>query len=260
MTYTIIGTGNMAWFLAQRLHSAGHRCMGVYGRNASEAMKLAETISAPLIHQIAHIREEMADCCIIAVTDSAISEVAAKLPLQDTVVIHTAGSVPLDAIRTLNSAALWSVYSIRKNDLPQHRNIPVICEAGTQEAQDIVLKIAGAISDVVQQATWQQRQYLHLTAVLSNNFTNHLMAISQELCEKHNLSFSLLLPIIQQTFEQINKGDIVESQTGPARRGDRNTMQRHLLLLQQEPHWRYLYECMSASIENMYKFRDRKKS
>jgi len=260
MTYTIIGTGNMAWFLTQRLHAAGCRCMGVYGRDKTEAMALSEAVSAPLIHQLQHIREGMADCCIIAVTDTAIAEVASKLPLSETVIIHTAGSVPLDAIPTLNSAALWCVYSILRRDLPDHRNIPVICEAGTERAMNIVLEAAHAITDIVHKATWQQRQFLHLTAVLSNNFVNHLIAISQKICGDHQIPFSLLNPIIQQTFERVHHGgDPAELQSGPARRGDRNTIQRHMLLLQNQPHWKYMYECISASIENMYKFRDRKK-
>jgi len=32
MNYSIIGTGNVAWFFAKRLKEAGHNCMGIYGR------------------------------------------------------------------------------------------------------------------------------------------------------------------------------------------------------------------------------------
>lgn len=260
MTYTIIGSGNMAWFLTNRLQQAGFRCMGVYGRNRTEVSLLSESVNAPIFHHISHIREGLADCCIIAVADQAIAEVAAKLPLTETVVIHTAGSLALDVIPTHNSAALWCIYSILKNDLPTHRNIPVICESGSPKAAAIVHQFANAVSDIVQTATWQQRQYLHLTAVLSNNFINHLLTITSELCKQQQISFELLQPIIEQTFQRLQSTDPKDMQSGPARRGDRNTIQRHLLLLQQQPHWKYLYECVSASIENMYMLKDRMKN
>lgn len=259
MTYTLVGTGNMAWFLSNKLQEAGHRCMGLYGRNKTEASLLAVILNAPLLHQLFHIREGLADCCILAVTDNAVAEVAAKIPLRDTVMIHTSGSLALDVIPSQNGAALWCIYSIVKNNYPQHRNIPVICEAGSIKALEKVKTIATTFSDTIQQATWQQRQYLHLTAVMSNNFINHLLAICSEVCKETKVPFELLTPIIEQTFQRIKTNTPLDTQTGPAKRGDKNTIQRHLLLLQQHPEWQKVYEFLTASIESMYKPVEKKK-
>lgn len=253
MTYTLVGTGNMAWFLSKNLEAAGHRCMGVYGRNKTEATILAVTLNAPIIHQLFHIREGIADCCIIAIADNAVADVATKIPLTDTVVLHTSGSLALDVISSQNSAALWCIYSIVKNNFPLHRNIPVICEAGSIKALETAKKIASTFTDIIQQASWQQRQYLHLAAVMSNNFINHLLAVCSEICKENKVPFELLNPIIEQTFQRIHTTNPMDTQTGPAKRGDNNTMQRHLLLLQQHPEWQALYQSISNSIENMYK-------
>ena len=45
-----------------------------------------------------------------------------------------------------------------------------------------------------------QREQLHLAAVLVNNFTNHLFAEADLICEQNNLPFDLLLPLVKKKF------------------------------------------------------------
>src|SRR5690606_68572 len=157
------------------------------------------------------------------------------------VVIHTAGAVSLDAITQSDKAVLWTVYSINKNNLPYHRNIPVICEYNSKKAQQIVMKLANVLSDIVQEENRQPRKWLHLCAVIGNNFTNHLMAVCEKICAEQQLSFSLLQPILQQTFERLQTVSPMASQTGPAIRNDTVTIEKHLQLLKQHPHWQKVY-------------------
>jgi predicted short-subunit dehydrogenase-like oxidoreductase (DUF2520 family) len=252
MTYTIVGTGNIAWFLSTRMQKAGFRCMGVYGRNKVDATNLASALNAPIIHQLFHIREGLADCCIIAVNDNAVEELASKIPLRKTVMIHTSGSLALDVLPTQNSAVIWCIYSILKKNLPENRDIPVVYEAGSQEAHEVVTKITNSISSIVYKASWYQRQHLHLSAVMSNNFINHLLTVCSEICNQNQIPFNLLQPIINQTFQLSQISNPKESQTGPAKRGDQNTLHRHFLLLEKHPEWQDFYEALSKSIQTMY--------
>ncbi len=249
--YTLIGTGNMAWFLAQRLTAAGLECKGVYGRDTDAADALATAVGAKVFKRIEEI-EDVYDCCIIAISDHAIAAVSRQLMFKDTVVVHTAGSVSLEHVPLPNKAVLWFIYSILKDNFPAHRNIPAIYEASNAIAQDTVLQLARAISDVSYEADQQQRQWLHLTAVTSNNFTNHLLAIAEQLCVSRGLPFSLLLPIIEQTFERVSTTSPFDTQTGPAKRGDDNTIAQHVAILQQHPLWQEVYRAISASIADMY--------
>lgn len=250
MTYTIVGTGNMGWFLAQRLHDAGFVCNGVYGRDIEHAAALARAVQTNVIKSLEALPES--DICIIAVTDRAIEEIAGRLKLSSTIVIHTAGSVPVDVLPQADSGVLWFIYSINKSNLPAHRNIPAVYEARSARAKDAIRKIANAVTDIVSEVNWQQRQWLHLGAVLGNNFSNHLFSLCEELCKEQGLSFSLLLPIIQQTLGNLGSASPQMTQTGPAIRGDQATMDAHVQLLQQHPAWQLLYKALSASIEDMY--------
>lgn len=251
MTYTLVGTGNMAHFLASRFSHAGIICDGVYGRDAQKVPTVAAIAKADTIGSIEDIKEG-SDCCIIAVSDAALAEVSQGLSFSKTVLIHTTGSQPLSVLPAQHTGVLWCIYSILKEELPQHRNIPVIREGNTEQARAILKELATALTDTSYEVSYQQRQYLHLTAVFGNNFTNHLMAICEAICKEQNLPFSLLLPILKQTFERIEHASPELLQTGPARREDEITLYRQTDQLEEHPDWQTVYLAISASIENWY--------
>ncbi len=255
MTYSIIGSGNMAWFLAKRLTSAGHQCRGIYGRNEEEAQALAESINSEFYRKDFHIEDGEADVCFLAVADHAIEQVAKNISFEKTVLVHTSGSVGMSAIAgsAIDHAVLWPVYSILKNSLPSHRDIPFAWEASSAKAQKYLLMMAHGITDILFEAKDEQRRWLHLSAVVSNNFTTHLLTICEQICKTHDVPFSTLQPIIEQTFERIKRESPYNIQTGPARRGDDSTIAKHIELLSAEPHWQQVYSAISASIENTYK-------
>jgi predicted short-subunit dehydrogenase-like oxidoreductase (DUF2520 family) len=258
MTFNIIGTGNTAWFLAQRLTAAGHTCLGVYGRNAEKAGELASKVSAVVYPAIIDIPDN-ADCCIVAISDNAIETVAATLSFRDTVLLHTAGSVGMRVLNTNNTAVLWPVYSIVKTAIPEHRDIPFVWEGNTAKAKTIVQELAKSISDITYELDSQQRAWLHLSAVLGNNFSNHLMSLCEQMSIAHHIPFNLLYPILQQTFDRVTRQSPRQLQTGPAKRGDHATMDKHLDMLATTPHIKDLYKAISTSIENMYKVNEEEK-
>lgn len=254
MTFHLIGTGNTAWFLAKKLSAAGHICLGLYGRNKEYASLLANEMKCSMHAGLSEIADD-ADCCLIAITDAAIQDVAARLSFKNTTLVHTAGSIEKAALdsATPNNGVIWPVYSIIKTDIPTHRNIPCVWEASSERAKGVIHEIAYSFSDILYQADSEQRKWLHLTAVISNNFTNHLLAISDEICERHNLPLSLLQPILSQTVERITTTKPVLMQTGPAKRGDDNIIQKHIAMLVDNEDWQAVYNTLSTSIENMYK-------
>lgn len=253
MTFYIVGTGNAAWFMATRLHKAGHNCMGVYGRNAADAQQLAKEVKAPALAGITDIQDD-ADACILAITDHAIVEVAANFSFEHTTLIHTAGSLSRMILEPYaqHAGVMWPIYSLIKNKLPLHREVPIVVKGSTEHAEELLKQLAASITEIHYTISWEQRQWLHLCAVLCNNFTNHMMAVSEQICNKQQIPFSLLYPIVSQTGERISQASPLKLQTGPARRGDEITIEKHLNLLQQNPDWQELYKSISTSIEKMY--------
>ncbi len=253
MLFSIIGTGNMAWFMAKRLSSAGHTCLAVYGRNQLAVTELAHEVNATPVYKLEDIKDN-ADACIIAISDHEIEHIASLISLPHTVLVHTAGAIDSNLLAKAgpNYGVLWPAYSLLKSDLPTHRNIPCIWEASNARAKEVISVLASSLSDTVYEAGSQQRKWLHLCAVLGNNFTNHLMAVCERICEEQQLPFALLQPILRQTFDKVQTHHPYDVQTGPAKRNDNLTLKAHIALLQQHPEWQELYEAISHSITEMY--------
>jgi predicted short-subunit dehydrogenase-like oxidoreductase (DUF2520 family) len=98
----------------------------------------------------------------------------------------------------------------------------------------------------------EQRTALHVAAVFTNNFTNHMVAIAQDICEKEKINFKLLQPLLIETFEKLKTQRAKDVQTGPARRKDKVTIARHLEYvkrMQKEA----IYSNVTGSILDFYK-------
>jgi predicted short-subunit dehydrogenase-like oxidoreductase (DUF2520 family) len=249
MTYALIGTGNMAWLIASRMLSAGHTCVGVWGRSTAGAEALCRAFHMPRLASLNQVNDGP-DAVIIAVSDAAIADVAKSLSLQHSALIHTSGSVPLRILDgcSLNIGVVWPVYSIRKDSLPAHRAFPVVVEGNNDTARKIIHGIATAICDITYEADSGQRAWLHLAAVIGNNFVNHLLGIAASISAAQHTPISILQPLLEQTISDMRARHPFETQTGPAKRGDTATMQRHLEMLHAHPEWQKLYEALSASI------------
>ena len=93
----------------------------------------------------------------------------------------------------------------------------------------------------------EQRQQLHIAAVFACNFTNHMFEIASNILNKSNLDFKLLLPIINQTVIKLEKNKPSEVQTGPAKRKDKEIIQKHIDNIQEEK-LKDIYKLISNSI------------
>ena len=72
---------------------------------------------------------------------------------------------------------------------------------------------------------------LHLAAVFVCNFTNHMITLGREVSLKADYPFEILTPLIKETISKALDSGPENSQTGPAVRNDRNTIEKHLELL-----------------------------
>ena len=254
MTYSIIGTGNMAWFLVKRLKTAGHLCDGIWGRNAITAKALAAEMNVNSYKNINAITDGEVDICFVTVPDHEIGKAVSKLSFEKTVLAHTAGSADLEVLQehAKDCAMLWPIYSISKNSIPDHRNIPAAWEASTARAKRYITTMGHSITDNLFEAGIEKRKWLHLSAVIGNNFINHMVAICEDICKEQDLSFDTLQPILQQPFDRLQNHKAKMVQTGPAMRHDEEVIERQIALLESHPDWQELYKAVSSSIENMY--------
>jgi len=248
MEIVIVGAGNVAHCFGHLLKLHGHQILQVISRNKAHAQELGELLQAKATDDLLDINME-ADVYLLAVSDDAIPGLNDELRLGKRIVAHTAGAVPLDAISRISThtGVLYPLQSIRK-ELKNYPPIPIMLEASNDEVLRRLQSLAQSIASQIAIVDSRQRLQLHLAAVLCNNFTNHLFASAKRYCEQEGLDFTLLQPIIKETFDRLEKFPPESVQTGPAIRGDATTMALHRSLLEKEKHLQRIYQVMSDSI------------
>jgi len=191
---------------------------------------------------------------IMAVSDDAITQVAKNLKVKG-LVVHTSGAVSLSALQSHHrSGVFYPLQTFTIGKLLDFSNIPICIEASDEEDLELLHRLGASLSNTVARIDSDKRKVLHLSAVFVNNFTNYMYNIGQELCEQHELDFTLLQPLIRETAEKIELLDAIGAQTGPARRGDKKTLHAHLALLKTKKH-REIYTLLSNGIRTTYAFR-----
>ena len=187
------------------------------------------------------------DIVIIAVSDDAISEVSSNI--NDKLIVHTSGSVSLNSLKNKgNKGVFYPLQSFSKDKNVDFNTIPFCLEAENEKDLKLLKKLAKSIGKKVYKVNSEQRKSLHVSAVFVNNFVNHLYKIGSDICNKQNVPFEILHPLIEETASKIAKLSPEEAQTGPAKRNDLQTIQKHIEMLTKEQ--QEIYQLITKSIQN----------
>lgn len=251
MTISIIGTGNVATNLIFSLHSRNISVDYIYARTqTTENKSIAKQVGATLVTEM-QLNSPLSDLYIIATTDSAIEEIAASLSNKQAFMVHTAGSVGIDVFKEYsnNYGVFYPFQTFRKEKPVDFTDIPICLEANTPENLEKLFLLAKKLSNNIHFMSSNQRKHLHLSGVFVSNFTNHMVHIAYKLLENNNIDTQLMQPLIQETFQKLEKMHPAQAQTGPALRNDTNVLNLHLELLKNTPNLEKIYRFVSNSID-----------
>ena len=239
---TLVGTGNVSDHLERVISKT----------DEYEVIEVLNSRRERLSKSLEIVEHELPDIYIIAVSDDAIASVSRHFIHTEKLVIHTSGSVAMDALpEHVRKGVLYPLQTLSKAENIAFKDIPLCIEAGHKDDLELLRKLAQAISEQVYDVSSEQRKHLHLAAVFVNNFTNHMYSIGAEICKKQQLPFTMLQPLIKETARKIEFLFPKKAQTGPARRNDAGTIQRHIELLNTKKD-KTLYRLLSESIKDSY--------
>ena len=224
----VIGTGNIASHLM-------------------DAFNNSDVISATQLNSRDLTTLPNAAISIIAVSDDAIESVSSQLKTRNELVVHTSGTVSIDAIQTQRKGVFYPLQSFTKGKEVDFNSIPLCLETASKADYELLEKLASSIGKKVYSIDSSQRKKLHLAAVFVNNFTNHMYQIGKDICDQHQVPFEILQPLIEETARKVKDLSPKDAQTGPAKRNDSSTIQNHLeqLNLQQQE----IYKLITKSIQ-----------
>ncbi len=255
---SFIGSGNVATHLAQAFYKAGIQIHQVYSMSCSNAEQLSSKISAEYICDIERLDTNV-DLIVFAVKDEVIKDLSEYVIRKNPLVkmVHTSGSIGLDVFEgALNAGIFYPLQSFSKSKEMDISKVPFLITTQNTLLRNDLIVLAETISSKVYVYSEDQLKHLHIAAVLVNNFSNHLFALAQDYCNKHQLDYQLLLPLIQETIHKIEQFAPIDAQTGPARRGDYTIIENHLKTLSEEEESLHkIYKLFSDSILNMYQLK-----
>ncbi|MFN5324488.1 MAG: Rossmann-like and DUF2520 domain-containing protein [Bacteroidota bacterium] len=256
MRIFIIGSGRMANALAPNLIRAGHQITGIHSRNSSSGHSLAKHLACPFFTTLQ--KTPSSELIIITVTDDATGSIAKLLSGHKALIAHTSGSVSIDKLgRKKNAGVFYPMETLTGNRKTDFTRIPVCVEATDEKSLGCLLKVAHSISEEVYVMDSHTRKALHMAAVFTNNFTNHLLGIAHDLAKKHGFPFGILEKLARSTIKNAFAKDPHSVQTGPARRNDQATIKKHLSMLKGNPSAKSIYKNISEAIQAVQNKRSR---
>ena len=177
-----------------------------------------------------------ADLYVISVSDSAVREVADRLPKVDGLVVHTTGSVGIEALSGVRCGGYGVMYPFqtisKARPLPPS-SIPLLIEGCDEET---LARIEGYARQYgftqIEKADSDTRRKVHLCGTFACNFTNAMIGISQKILSESGIDSRIISPLVEETVAKLGSLSAKEAQTGPAARKDLSTLQSHKTLLE----------------------------
>lgn len=247
---SFIGSGNVASHLAIALFRNNFSIKQVFSKSFKNANSLAKKVNAQPIESMSQLSNN-ADLYIIAVPDDAIENIINQFPFKDKLVVHTSGSVNLESFskkQFQHFGIFYPLQTFSKKIAVDFKHIPFCLEANTSANLKVIEKITKQLSDKVYHVNSEQRKLLHLAAVFACNFSNNMYQIAFDICQQNQLNFDILKPLIVETANKIVNQTPLEAQTGPAKRNDVKTIEKHLASLDNQKKYQEIYRLVTENI------------
>lgn len=258
LSVAIIGSGSVATNLAFSLNRVVN-IKQVWSRNVENAMALASKLGLSnhsAIDSFSSLDRNL-DIYIISVPDSAYRNIYNSFPLVKGIVVNTSGALGIPDIPGCRCGVFYPLQTFRKEKIADFRRIPILIEGRDNETVTALVRLAEKISDKVKVINDNGiKAKLHLAAVFASNFSNYLWSLSESILNECGEDLSFLEPLVCENLSNAIALGADAAQTGPAMRGDRNVLERHLEIIGQSglpsPEARQVYKLLSDNISKKY--------
>jgi predicted short-subunit dehydrogenase-like oxidoreductase (DUF2520 family) len=245
----IIGAGTLASALARALHSKGYRISEILSRSNPQSLRRARMLASRIQSSATTVQaaELSAGIVWICVPDDAIASVAAQMvgerDWRGKIVVHSSGALSSDALEPLRGkgaevASAHPLMTFVSSSQPKLKGVPFALE-GTAKALTAVESI---ISDFEAQAfriARTEKAAYHAFGFFSSPALVALIAAAIDVGKLAGLDAkrarALMEPIVRQTIDNCFRTSPQQAFSGPVRRGDVETIRKHLEVLRRQP-------------------------
>ncbi len=265
MTFGVVGSGKLGMAFISALLK--QKSLGwVLCRTEETAMQISEQFdwNVTAVANMAYITD-LADVIIIAVPDSEIASIADSFArhfgsqLNDKVVMHCSGVFGREQLAICNIAGAVTIAAHPFQTFSNNSDIAfrgiywgVECDENDREIASAIVHRFGGQPQFLSAFTQNHRGLYHAAAVFASNFVVAAIASAKETAIAAGITpAEFLLPIISTATESALQAldDDSIPLTGPAARGDIDTISRHIeQFAEVAPHLGFEYSLMSRSV------------
>lgn len=253
---TIIGAGALGCNLALALFQQNYSISGVFNRSVLKAQKLADLVQAKYHGEFPQKPGELGDIIFLCVPDDQLKKVSRQFvdnfdDLAGKCFIHCSGARPASEIGALKpqKALIASFHPVQtfvnepQIDVFKNANISLQGDARAVEKLKNMAHSLGAVPFVISEG---DKLLLHIAAVFA---CNYMVTISRaaaltlsQTSDPKSITLDKLVPLMEQTLQNIKKIGPEQSLSGPLKRGDIDTIRKHLDTLENQPDLKSLYK------------------
>jgi predicted short-subunit dehydrogenase-like oxidoreductase (DUF2520 family) len=248
------GAGRVATALCMGFYDTGIEIRKIVSGSGVSARALAEKCNAAWGQTLEF--DKATDILIVAVPDRLLQEILKEIHCcENTIVAHTAGSFGMEVFpgQIKKPGVLYPLQTFTSGRKISFNTLPFFVEASDPVIEQILAETAGLLGGKVHSVDSERRKLIHLSAVFTCNFTNHMLTAGKEIAEKAGLDFTILEPLIKETVSKAIEFGPELSQTGPAIRNDQITIKKHLELLSFSREFQDIYHYITQSIIEYHK-------
>ena len=251
----IVGSGNVGVHLARAFSAKLKNKVYLYTHSDKNAQLIHGLFKVIPTNDILFTKEKP-DYIILAVNDSSISELSKKYKDTEALLLHTSGGISIGELskdKKIRCGVLYPLQSFSIQRKLTYSEIPFLIESNNKNDLALISDLISTIGANWTEVSSENRKKIHLSAVVVNNFVNHMYTQGGRYLENNELSFDLLLPLINETAARLSEDSPANFQTGPAIRADLSVIKEHLNLLDHDVELQGLYKHISDSIANFHK-------
>ncbi len=230
---SLIGAGNVATHLGVALSKVAD-VVQVVSRSMDSAQRLSHLIGGEC--RPGCDLEDLApdsDMYLLSVNDDSIAAIAAATPDFPGIWAHTSGSVPAEVFagHKSNYGVFYPLQTFTRDVAVNISEVPFFIEGNSPETSEKLMSLARMLSPRVEYADSRRRRHMHVAAVFACNYADLMWLIADELLKKEGLDITYMMPLLKATLEKLDDVSPREAMTGPARRGDREVIRKHIEML-----------------------------
>jgi predicted short-subunit dehydrogenase-like oxidoreductase (DUF2520 family) len=162
--------------------------------------------------------------------------IAALRPSSELAVVHVSGSLGLSALDALADNPRGSFHPLQSFPAPRDpeafRGITVAVDASTSPLLASLSRLARGLGAKPKRVRDRERVLYHAAAVFASNFVLASVDEGVRLLQAAGWSRKdaeqALMPLVEGVVENMRRRGVVAALTGPIRRGDVDTVERHL--------------------------------